>query len=105
MWYLNTTEQYEPYKHLTHTEFYNGRRLLDGFYHSEEPHHGPSTTWTGFKSIVPGRRIDFIFASDDVRQLRHGILSDSMRSEERRVGKECRCRRGGVQNRDRLGWR
>lgn len=75
---LNTTDQDEPYEHMTQTELADGRRLLDGFYHSEEPHHGPSTTWTGFKSIVPGRRIDFIFASDDVRQLRHGILSDSM---------------------------
>src|SRR5690625_7939492 len=63
---------------MTHAELADRRRLLDGFYHAEEPHHGPSTTWTGFKSIVPGRRIDFIFASDDVRQLRHGILSDSM---------------------------
>lgn len=75
---LNTTDQDEPYQLLTQSEFANGRMLLDGFYHSEEPHHGPSTTWTGFKSIVPDRRIDFIFVSDEVRQLRHGILSDRM---------------------------
>lgn len=75
---LNTTDQDEPYQVLTENEFAPGRILLDGFYHSEEPHHGPSTTWTGFREIIPERRIDFIFASDEIRQMRHGILSDRM---------------------------
>lgn len=73
---LNTTDNDEPYRVLSENEFAPGRMLLDGFYHSEEPHHGPATTWTGFREIIPDRRIDFIFASDDIRQVRHGILSD-----------------------------
>ena len=73
---LHTTDKDEPYHVLTENEFVQGRILLDGFYHSEEPHHGPATTWTGFQEIIPDRRIDFIFASDDIRQIRHGILSD-----------------------------
>lgn len=73
---LNTTDRDQPYQVLTNNEFASGRVLLDGYYHSEEPHHGPSSTWNGFQEIIPERRIDFIFASNDARQIRHGILSD-----------------------------
>lgn len=74
---FNTTENDPPYKILTNkTENRVAAELSDAFYESEYGHHGPTTTWNGFKEIVPDRRIDFIFtnAGFDVKQ--HAILAD-----------------------------
>jgi endonuclease/exonuclease/phosphatase family metal-dependent hydrolase len=39
-------------------------------------HHGPHSTWNGFKGIDPGRRIDFILLRGPIEVLRHGILAE-----------------------------
>ncbi len=44
---------------------------------SEEPHHGPRGTFSGFEIGRPlENRIDFIFVKNDVQVRQHGILSD-----------------------------
>lgn len=73
---LNTTEELEPYRELTTTEYMPGKTLLDGFYHSEYGHHGPTTTLNGFQEILPDRRIDYIFVNSEFRVLQHAILAD-----------------------------
>lgn len=51
----------------------------DAFYATEEPHHGPSGTFSGFEvgATSLDRRIDYIFVQNDVRVLQHAILSDN----------------------------
>jgi len=73
---LNTTENDDPYFILADNSMPDGRRLLDGFYNSVYGHHGPTSTWTGFKQIVPDRRIDYIFVSDDITIHQHAALAD-----------------------------
>lgn len=68
---FNFTEAAEGYDLLT-------AALEDAFYTTEAPHHGPEGTYQGFEVTGdPGRRIDYIFTSEDVRVLRSGTLSDS----------------------------
>ena len=63
----------EPYRIITE----QGSGLADALFQSQTPHHGPLSTWSGFQFPgVPGRRIDFIFVNDQIKVLRHGILSD-----------------------------
>jgi endonuclease/exonuclease/phosphatase family metal-dependent hydrolase len=50
--------------------------LSDAMTVTRAPHHGPTSTWNGFKEIEPGRRIDFIFVGEGVEVLQHAILSD-----------------------------
>lgn len=74
---LNTQEHEAPYKILTEVD--RGPlniELLDGFYHSEEGHEGPNSTWNGFNEIVPDHRIDFIFVNPKISVLKHRILTD-----------------------------
>jgi len=75
---LNTTEGEKPYQIITkpdqgavHVE------LFDGFYHTEEAHHGPTSTWNGFEQIATDRRIDYIFVDSKFSVKRHAILSDT----------------------------
>ncbi len=50
----------------------------DAFTHSLLPHHGPSSTWSGWRMAgEPGRRIDYIFFKNKVEALTHATLSDS----------------------------
>jgi len=51
--------------------------LRDGFVHSETAHYGPTSTWTAFRAIEPGRRIDYVLVSPAVSVTSHGILPDS----------------------------
>ncbi|MFC1537974.1 endonuclease/exonuclease/phosphatase family protein [Candidatus Latescibacterota bacterium] len=55
------------------------KKLVDSKTVSMLGHHGPSGTWTGFKSAgSPGDEpIDYIFIKNGVRVLLHGTLSDS----------------------------
>lgn len=73
---LNTTDSDRPYEILSKATLKDGRRLLDGFYGSEQEHYGPQSTWTGFTELVPNRRIDYIWASDDLVIKQHAILGD-----------------------------
>lgn len=51
--------------------------LLDAFVHNVAGHYGPTSTWTAFKAIEPGRRIDYVLVSPAVTVVSHGILPDS----------------------------
>ena len=51
--------------------------LADGFAVSRSGHYGPTSSWTAFRAIEPGRRIDYILVSAPVTVLSHGILPDS----------------------------
>lgn len=44
---------------------------------SRYPHHGPTSTWNGFKAIEPGRWIDFIFVRGRAAVGQHAVLSDT----------------------------
>ena len=71
---LNVTEDTAAYKTLAKgTE---PLKIADGRYASTNRHYGGDSTWNGFKELVPGRKIDFIFVRDGVKVLEHGILSD-----------------------------
>lgn len=64
----------EPYRILTD----KGSELADALFLSEQPHHGPLSTWSGFQFPgMPGRRIDYIFVNDKIRVQKHAILSES----------------------------
>ena len=71
---LNVTEDTAAYKTLAAGA--NGLKIADARYASVNGHFGGDSTWNGFKELVPGRKIDFIFVRDGVKVLEHGILSD-----------------------------
>lgn len=74
---FNTTEDCEPYKILTDANRNDSSLILyDGFYHSENGHHGTNSTSNGFEEIRPDRRIDYIFVNKEFKVIQHGILSD-----------------------------
>jgi endonuclease/exonuclease/phosphatase family metal-dependent hydrolase len=50
--------------------------LADAMHRTRSPHHGPTTTWNGFKALVPGRKIDHIFVRGPIRVEQHAILAD-----------------------------
>jgi endonuclease/exonuclease/phosphatase family metal-dependent hydrolase len=54
-----------------------GAPLADGFTVSRTGHYGPTSSWTAFRAIEPGRRIDYVLVSAPVSVLSHGILPDS----------------------------
>jgi len=73
---FNTTENDDPYKVLTGEKGGMDISLEDGFYAAEYGHYGPTSTWNGFKEIVPDRRIDFIFTNGGFDVIQHAILAD-----------------------------
>jgi len=75
---LNATSEQPPLVLLSDTPLSDGRSLHDGFKHSNQPHHGPASTWTGFTKIEADRRIDYIFASEDLPIHYHAILTDKL---------------------------
>jgi endonuclease/exonuclease/phosphatase family metal-dependent hydrolase len=73
---FNTKPGTEPYQSLTENKSGDGALFRDAIGLSAEPPQGPDSTWNGFREIVPGQRIDFVFVTDSVRVLRHRILDD-----------------------------
>lgn len=74
---FNTTDDREPYSIITTTDREESDLVLyDGFYHSENGHHGPTSTSNGFEAIRPDRRIDYIFVNDGFKVKYHGVLAD-----------------------------
>jgi endonuclease/exonuclease/phosphatase family metal-dependent hydrolase len=61
----------EPYRMMT------SAGMHDAMIRSRDPHHGPTSTWNGFREIEPQRRIDFIFVARVIEVLQHAILSDN----------------------------
>lgn len=68
---FNAPPDSEPYTIVT------GSSFRDAMLVSRSPHHGPSSTWTAFRAIEPGRRIDFVFVRGGIDVLGHAILSDT----------------------------
>jgi endonuclease/exonuclease/phosphatase family metal-dependent hydrolase len=50
--------------------------LLDAMLSTRNPHHGPTTTWNGFKTLAPNRKIDHIFFRGPLTIEQHAILDD-----------------------------
>ena len=76
---FNAVPSSEPYKILTTGNIESGLiQLKDTRYLSDISHHGPTGSFTGFTNpVTPGAQIDYIFVKDNVKILRHGILSDT----------------------------
>jgi endonuclease/exonuclease/phosphatase family metal-dependent hydrolase len=51
--------------------------LADAYAVSRTGHYGPNSSWTEFKAIDPGHRIDYVLVSPGVDVLAHGVLTDS----------------------------
>ncbi len=51
--------------------------LRDALERSATGHYGPTSSWTNFRAIESGRRIDYVLVSPTVSVLTHGILPDS----------------------------
>jgi endonuclease/exonuclease/phosphatase family metal-dependent hydrolase len=50
--------------------------LRDAYHVSRDAHYGPNSTWTAFRAIEPGRRIDYVLVTDAIPVLAHGVLTD-----------------------------
>src|SRR5687768_8888542 len=75
---LNADPQSAPYRIFTRDTIAGASApLRDAFDASSGGHYGPTSTWTAFKAIEPGRRIDYVLVSTHIPVLMHGILSDS----------------------------
>jgi len=69
---LNATPETDVYRTLADTD-----HLHDARERTVVPPHGPPQTFNGFASDVEaGRRIDYVFVSDDVRVRRYGTLAE-----------------------------
>ncbi|WP_101297423.1 endonuclease/exonuclease/phosphatase family protein [Halegenticoccus soli] len=65
------------YRRLTRRSTDTGATLVDAYRASKRGHHGPSTTMTDFRSLVPDKKLDHVLVSDDIDVRIHGILSDT----------------------------
>lgn len=74
---LNADPQSTAYRTFTRDTIDARAPLRDAFLVSTSGHYGPTSTWTAFKAIEPGRRIDYVLVSDRIPVLAHGILPDS----------------------------
>ena len=74
---LNADPRSVAYRVFTADTIGGAAPLRDAFEASQSGHYGPTSTWTAFKAIEPGRRIDYILLSPSLRVLTHGILPDS----------------------------
>jgi endonuclease/exonuclease/phosphatase family metal-dependent hydrolase len=75
---LNSTPTSAPYRILTRDTVAGATPpLADGFFTSRTGNYGPSSSWTAFRAIEPGRRIDYVLVSAAVTVSAHGILPDS----------------------------
>jgi endonuclease/exonuclease/phosphatase family metal-dependent hydrolase len=74
---LNADPQSVAYRVFTRDTVGGNAPLRDGFTVSRGGHYGPTSTWTAFKAIEPGRRIDYVLVSERIPVLSHGILPDS----------------------------
>ena len=75
---LNADPTSAPYRILTRDTIDGAiGPLRDAYVASRDGHYGPTSTWTEFRAIEPGRRIDYVLVSPAVTVLMHGILPDS----------------------------
>jgi endonuclease/exonuclease/phosphatase family metal-dependent hydrolase len=75
---LNADPGSVPFRIFTRDTIAGGfAPLHDALVVSRDGHYGPISTWTAFKAIEPGRRIDYVLVSSEIPVLQHGILPDS----------------------------
>ena len=75
---LNAVPASAPYRLLTRDTIAGALApLLDAYAASRAGHYGPTSTWTEFRAIEPGQRIDYILVSPGAAVLTHAILPDS----------------------------
>ena len=75
---LNSTPTSGAYRILTRDTVAGATPpLADAMLTSRSGHYGPTSTWTAFRAIDPGRRIDYVLVSSPVTVSAHGILPDS----------------------------
>lgn len=72
---LNFTEDAEAYGVLTQKGS-ESPLLADARYISRNGHFGPTSTFSGFKQLEPGRKIDHIFVSRGTDVAEHAVLAD-----------------------------
>ena len=74
---FNSPESTPPYQWITKNA--GDDILIDGFYTSRTPHHGPNGSFSGTFTLpgVGDYRIDFVFVNRYFTVLKHAILSDS----------------------------
>ena len=51
-------------------------KVADAKYASVNGHFGGDSTFSAFKELEPGRKIDYIFVREGVKVFEHGVLSD-----------------------------
>jgi len=71
---FNSRPTSEAYKTITDES--SSRIFYDAFARTKTAHQGPDSTWSGFRKVLPGQRIDFVFVTDDVTVLSHKILAE-----------------------------
>jgi endonuclease/exonuclease/phosphatase family metal-dependent hydrolase len=75
---FNCRRSSPPYEQLTRrTAASEGRKLRDTRVVTTRPHHGPETTMTDFQNLVPAKKIDHVFVTNDVVVDLHGVCSDT----------------------------
>ena len=75
---LNCLSSSSTYERLTRRDKRGaGRTLRDTHRIARNGHHGPSTTVTDFRNLVPDRKIDYVLASSDVEPVLHGVCADT----------------------------
>ena len=75
---LNSTPTSGAYRILTRDTVAGATPpLADAMLTSRSGHYGPTSSWTAFRAIEPGRRIDYVLVSTPVTVSAHGILPDS----------------------------
>jgi endonuclease/exonuclease/phosphatase family metal-dependent hydrolase len=75
---LNADPASGPYRILTRDTIADATPpFRDALVASRDGHYGPTSTWTAFRAIEPGRRIDYVLVSPEVRVLKHAVLPDS----------------------------
>ena len=75
---LNADPASVPYRILTRDTIADGTApFRDAMVVSRDGHYGPTATWTAFRAIEQGRRIDYVLVSSQVRVVQHAILPDS----------------------------
>jgi endonuclease/exonuclease/phosphatase family metal-dependent hydrolase len=75
---LNAAPESAPYRAFTRDTLGGAvPPLRDALEASRAGHYGPTSTWTAFRAIEPGRRIDYVLVSAGLAVEAHGILADS----------------------------
>jgi endonuclease/exonuclease/phosphatase family metal-dependent hydrolase len=69
---FNTVEDSEPYRIMTA----QGTRIKDAGHSSVNPNFGPTSTFNAFGPLQPKRKIDYVFAREDMKVIEHGVLAD-----------------------------